>query len=197
MGNHQACHLEEDLSLNDYRYLMKQTNLTPDVIQGWYREFLNVCPNGQLNKNQFIKLYKELENTSIKNIESIAENVFQSFDRNGNHRIDFKEFLIAYALTSIGDPLGKLQYTFSLFDTDHSQSIELNEMIKLLEQLFIITGHKQQDYSSISLANDIFQTLDQDHNQSLSKEEFINGCLENKSIRNVLSPFENDSPLTE
>ncbi|CAF1486539.1 unnamed protein product [Adineta steineri] len=197
MGNHQACHLEEDLSLNDYRYLMKQTNLTPDVIQGWYREFLNVCPNGQLNKNQFIKLYKELENTSIKNIESIAEHVFQAFDRNGDHRIDFKEFLIAYALTSIGDPLGKLQYTFSLFDTDHSQSIELKEMIKLLEQLFIITGHKQQDYSSISLAKDIFQTLDQDHNQSLSKEEFINGCLENKSIRNVLSPFENDSPLTE
>jgi Ca2+-binding EF-hand superfamily protein len=83
MGNQQHHQLAEDLSLNDYRYLMKQTHLTPHVIQGWYREFLTVCPNGQLNKNQFIKFYKELENSSTKNVEAIAENVFQAFDHNG------------------------------------------------------------------------------------------------------------------
>jgi Ca2+-binding EF-hand superfamily protein len=83
MGNQHQHQLEEDLSLNDYRYLMKQTHLTPHVIQGWYREFLTVCPNGQLSKNQFIKFYKELENSSVKNVESIAENVFQAFDHNG------------------------------------------------------------------------------------------------------------------
>jgi Ca2+-binding EF-hand superfamily protein len=83
MGNHQQHQLEADLSLNDYRYLMKQTHLTPHVIQGWYREFLTVCPNGQLNKSQFIKFYKELENSSVKNVESISENVFQAFDHNG------------------------------------------------------------------------------------------------------------------
>jgi Ca2+-binding EF-hand superfamily protein len=83
MGNQQQHQLEEDLSLNDYRYLMKQTHLTPHVIQGWYREFLTVCPHGQLNKNQFIKFYKELENSSTKNVEAIAENVFQAFDHNG------------------------------------------------------------------------------------------------------------------
>jgi Ca2+-binding EF-hand superfamily protein len=82
MGNQQH-QLKEDLSINDYRYLMKQTNLTPHVIQGWYREFLTICPNGQLNKHQFIKFYKELQNSSIKNVASIAENVFQIFDYNG------------------------------------------------------------------------------------------------------------------
>ncbi len=90
MGNQQH-QLREDLSINDYRFLMKQTNLTPYVIQGWYREFLTICPSGKLNKHQFIKFYKELQNSSIKNVACIAENVFQIFDCNGLFIDLFKE----------------------------------------------------------------------------------------------------------
>ncbi|UJR10047.1 hypothetical protein I4U23_014269 [Adineta vaga] len=190
MGNHHQHQLEEDLSLNDYRYLMKQTHLTPHVIQGWYREFLSICPNGHLTKSQFIKFYIQLENSSTKKVESIVEDVFQAFDRNGNHRIDFKEFLIAYALTSIGEPIDKLHYAFSLFDKDHSETIEPNEMIDLLEKLCTITGQKKLYKSSATLACDIFHTLDLDHNQLLTRDEFINGCLKNDFIRRMLSPFE-------
>jgi Ca2+-binding EF-hand superfamily protein len=90
--------------------------------------------------------------------------------------------------------MDKLQYTFSLFDKDHSQTIEPNEMIELLKKLFTITGHKMKNSSPESVALDIFRTLDLDHNLSISREEFINGCLKSESIRNVLSPFENDYP---
>ncbi|CAF0909997.1 unnamed protein product [Adineta ricciae] len=190
MGNHQAHQLEEDLSLNDYRYLMKQTHLTPHVIQGWYREFLSICPTGQLNKQQFIKFYNQLENSSTKNVEKIAEDVFQAFDRNGNNRIDFNEFLIAYALTSIGDPVEKLSYAFSLFDKDHSETIEPNEMIDSLDKLCSLTGRRTSNQSTATLACDIFHTLDIDHNQKLTRDEFINGCLKNDFIRCMLSPFE-------
>jgi Ca2+-binding EF-hand superfamily protein len=211
MGNHHQHQLEEDLSIDDYRYLMKQTHLTSHVIQGWYREFLAVCPNGHLNKHQFIKFYKELENSSTKNVDAIAENVFQVFDQNGlfdiqliffissilflgNHRIDFKEFLVAYVLTSAGEPLDKLQYAFTLFDKDHSHTIEPDEMIELFKKLFTITGSKMKNYSPQSVAYDVFRALDHDHNQSLSQEEFINGCLKSESIRSLLSPFENNYP---
>ena len=108
----------------------------------------------------------------------------------GNQRIDFKEFLIAYALTSIGEPSDKLNYTFSLFDKDHSETIEPSEMIELLRKLLTITQNKMNHSSPESIAYDIFRILDIDHNQSLSKDEFINGCLRNQAIRNVLSPFE-------
>ena len=83
MGHRQSRQLEKDLSLNDYRYLIKQTHLTPYVIQGWYREFIWICPSRQLKKEQFIKFYKELENSSTRNVEHIAENVFEVFDYNG------------------------------------------------------------------------------------------------------------------
>lgn len=112
----------------------------------------------------------------------------------GNHLIDFKEFLIAYALTSIGEPLDKLRYTFSLFDTDHSETIEPSEMIELLKKLFTITQSKMSDSSAERIACEIFRALDIDQNQSLSKDEFINGCLQNKAIRSVLSPFESQYP---
>jgi len=115
----------------------------------------------------------------------------------GNHRIDFKEFLVAYALTSIGEPLDKLQYTFSLFDKDHSETIEPIEMIELLRKLLTITQNKMNQSSPEFVAYDIFRVLDIDHNQSLSKDEFINGCLQNTAIRNVLSPFESNYPLKD
>ncbi len=47
------------------------------------------------------------------------------------------------------------------------------------------------------VAYDIFRVLDIDHNQSLSKDEFINGCLQNTDIRSVLSPFESNYPLKD
>ncbi|CAF1125031.1 unnamed protein product [Didymodactylos carnosus] len=198
MGHYCSYHrkIEEDLSLNDYRYLMKQTHLTPIIIQSWYREFLTVCPNGQLTKSQFIKFYKELESTSTKDVEIIAEDVFRAFDKNGNNLIDFNEFLIAYALTSIGDPVDKLEYTFSLFDKDQSQSIEPKEMIEIIRALFELTASRgKQGELKISPENitiDIFRHLDSDNNQKLSRNEFIQGCLQNNQIRQVLCPFDNE-----
>ena len=209
MGNQQQQQqqpLKEDLSLDDYRYIMKQTHLTPHVIQGWYREFRLVCPNGQLTKKQFIKFYQKLENSSTRNVEAIAENVFRAFDHNGscfdlvslthphslsvgNNRIDFQELLISYALTSMGEPLDKLHYAFSLFDKDHSESIEPGEMIELLEKLFLITGNSFPMQTPQTLTYDLFRTLDLDRDHCLSKEEFINGCLKSEAIRRILSPF--------
>ena len=94
----------------------------------------------------------------------------------------------------MGEPLDKLEYTFSLFDRDNSQSIEPVEMIELLKKLLTITQNKLSDCSPECIAHDIFRALDVDHNESLSRDEFINGCLQNKAIRSVLSPFETNYP---
>ncbi|CAF1264228.1 unnamed protein product [Didymodactylos carnosus] len=196
MGNRSSQRkIEEDLAINDYRYLMKQTHLTPTIIQSWYREFLTVCPNGQLTKSQFTKFYKQLENSSTRDVEKIAENVFRAFDKDGNNLIDFTEFLIAYALTTIGDPTDKLEYTFSLFDKDHSETIEPQEMIEMFQILFSITGKQMISPENVTI--DIFKMFDIDHNKKLSKSEFINGCLKNDQIRLVLSPFEPVWPLKD
>lgn len=111
------------------------------------------------------------------------------FSSLGNNRIDFQEFLISYALTSMGEPMDKLRYAFSLFDRDHSETIEPNEMIELLKKLFLITGNSFPTQTPETMTYDLFRTLDLDQNHSLSKEEFINGCLKSEAIRRILSPF--------
>jgi hypothetical protein len=70
-------------------------------------------------------------------------------------------------------------------------------MIELLQKLFTITQNKMSQSSPECVAHDIFRILDIDHNQSLSKDEFINGCLQNTAIRSVLSPFECDYPAKD
>lgn len=107
----------------------------------------------------------------------------------GNHHIDFKEFLIAFTLTSVGDPVEKLNYTFSLFDEDGSETIEPNEMFDLLTKLFSITGHTIAVTEIQFITDDIFRKFDIDQNQTISKEEFIDGCLKHNAIHQILSPF--------
>lgn len=112
---------------------------------------------------------------------------FQYFE--GNNLIDFKEFLIAFTLTSNGDPIEKLNYTFSLFDEDGSETIDPDEMLDLLRKLFSITGCSADEKTVQSISRQIFDLIDVDQNRSISKEEFIDGCLKNPSIHKVLSPF--------
>ena len=111
MGNQQERQLSDDLSLDDYRYLMKQTHLTPHVIQGWYREFTRVCPTGQLTKDQFTKFYKQLSNSSTKNVESISANVFRAFDHDGRLKDDDT---IHVLLSIVKGTVGSISRNFSL-----------------------------------------------------------------------------------
>ena len=92
-------------------------------------------------------------------------------------------------MTSTGEPSDKLHYAFSLFDKDHSETIDPGEMMELLKKLFLITGSSIFPNTPEALTYDIFRTLDLDRNRSLSKEEFINGCLKSEPIRRLLSPF--------
>ncbi|CAF4578797.1 unnamed protein product, partial [Didymodactylos carnosus] len=86
--------------------------------------------------------------------------------------IDFKEFLIAYVLTSIGEVEDKLEYAFSLFDIDQSKTIELKEMSDLIAKLLCITSKNTlRNYNPEIITIDVFKKFDLDHDNILTKEE--------------------------
>ena len=89
----------------------------------------------------------------------------------------------------MGEPREKLDYTFSTFDVDQSESIDVNEMSQLLVKLCLITGNPMSPAAAESIAKDIFRTFKHTHTQSLNREEFIDGCLKHPTIQRVLSPF--------
>jgi Ca2+-binding EF-hand superfamily protein len=86
--------------------LKRKTGLEINEINNIYENFvknsLEKDKNIYLDKPRFIKLYSQLRPESEETLIDISKYIFNSFDLNKDNVITFKEFLIAYAITSRG-----------------------------------------------------------------------------------------------
>ena len=117
-----------ELSENDYNFLVGQTGLSRAEVKNFYDQFNANNPDGRLDKREFARLYDILRPEPPELIDEIANFVFEAFDTDNNGSIAFNEFLIAYSLTTRGDPKKKLEYAFSLYDADNNGSLSSIEV---------------------------------------------------------------------
>ena len=101
-------------------------------------------------------------------------------------------------------------YAFDLYDHDKSGFIEATEMKTivismmnmlgtfyifyfekiLINKIFTFSGQQQTEDSINEIADQSIKTLDKDGDGKISKNEFIDGLLQNNRLRKILSPFE-------
>jgi Ca2+-binding EF-hand superfamily protein len=134
------------------------------------------------------------------------------FKRDGNGLLEFGEFLIAYAATSNSQPLKKLEFIFKFYDSDRvSYKYEINffkiikprfyitskdgkltdkEFLLALERLYAFRKKDRREYSPEECVKDLFLRIDENGDRKLTKQEFIDGCLKNQKLVDLLSPFE-------
>ena len=103
-----------ELSAEDIKFLVENTDFSEEEIQEWFREFLMDCPDGILTKIKVVEMLSKIlpdENGAI-----VADVIFSTFDRDGSGWIDFNEFIIATYCSANVSLEEKLQLVFQLYD---------------------------------------------------------------------------------
>ncbi|KAM3721499.1 Neuronal calcium sensor [Dirofilaria immitis] len=176
------------LSKEDLDFLKKNTSFTEEQIKEWYKGFVQDCPKGHLTKDQFIKVYKDFFPSG--SAEGFCEHVFRTFDTDNSGFIDFKEFLLAINVTSSGTPEQKLEWAFRMYDIDGNGTIDEKEMIKIIEAIYEMLGPevtKSADDSPRKRAKMIFEKMDVNNDKELTLKEFVDGCLADKELFQILT----------
>ena len=153
-----------------------------------YNSFKKDCPGGVLTQHKMVDLYNKFN--PYGNAQKFCIHVFRIFDADKNGSIDFKEFLLAINITSKGTPKEILEYAFKLYDVDGNGRIDQREMSQIILAIYELMGAKRfkpQDTPE-ERTKIIFSQMDKNTDGYLSEEEFLQGCLKDNEVPNLLSP---------
>ncbi|RNA14692.1 neuronal calcium sensor 2 [Brachionus plicatilis] len=178
-----------EISESELNEISEKTGVDPDILKSWYKEFLKVSPSGRMNKKNFYKFYKMLRGNT-ENLHKITDYVFSCFDIDSNGYLDFSEFIIAYSSTSNNDCRKRLEFVFMFYDNDKDGIINDRDFLKVIEAMYEFKGRSKKEYPPVKCVQDIFRRIDENGDRRLSKDEFIEGCMSNKHILDLISPFE-------
>ncbi|CAG7834490.1 unnamed protein product [Allacma fusca] len=183
------------LSTKTIASLQDVTYFSDQEIQEWYKAFIKEVPDGQMNIDQFLNVWKDLffnnkKKSSIDSVElqSYGKQVFRLIDRNGDGFIDFREFLINVSIEQRGTLEQKLEHVFGLYDLDQNGYVtkpEMLEFVKMVNRAMDLAkqfpGKDPEDVAE-QLANKIFWRLDRNKDGKLTMFEFISGIKSNQCL---------------
>eukprot|EP01130_Rhizamoeba_saxonica_P001842 TRINITY_DN11679_c0_g1_i1.p1 TRINITY_DN11679_c0_g1~~TRINITY_DN11679_c0_g1_i1.p1 ORF type:complete len:189 (-),score=58.30 TRINITY_DN11679_c0_g1_i1:64-630(-) len=129
-----------------------------------------------------------------------ANALWDTFDRNGDGSLDYKEFFIMSAVSVGGTKEQKLAASFDLFDENNDGYLTKEEVINMLSACYIYHQKRGSDEFGDSLndedkerieriTDEIFEKIDIDENGKIDREEFIEGALADDLVLTHLKQF--------
>jgi neurocalcin delta len=176
--------LSDDIMIN----LLNKTKFTEQDILDWWYGFLADCPSGILDKKKFIEVYQyRYPNGKAK---GFCNHVFRTFNPDKKtHVIDFERFMCAIDITLNGSADEKLEWAFTMYDINGDQRISKAEMSSVVESMFDLLGKDKKGANDPRKHVDqIFSRIDSNHDNYVSKEEFLFGCKSDEEVRTILAP---------
>ncbi|XP_006808328.1 guanylate cyclase activator 1d [Neolamprologus brichardi] len=175
MGNHGS-------SLDD---------ILAEDMNHWYNKFMKESPSG------LITLFELKAILNLKGLNEEAnrcvEQVFFTFDMDGDGYINFVEYIAAISLMLKGEINQKLKWYFKLFDQDGNGKIDKEELETILQAIQDITQNKDIDPEEI--VSLIFERIDVKGEGELTLEEFIEGAKDHEDIMDMLKTLMDLTPV--
>ena len=103
-----------------------------------FRCFSKECPDNAMTRAQLELLFKCVFPAGDSRV--FVDHIFRIFDDDKNGTIEFKEFILALAVTQLQSERDKLSWAFRLCDIDGGGTINVTEMQQIIETLDQIEG---------------------------------------------------------
>ncbi|OQV24122.1 Calcineurin subunit B type 1 [Hypsibius exemplaris] len=153
MGNEVSTHAEAECTFN------------ADEINRLRKRFqkMDMDNSGSLSVDEFMSLPELQQNP-------LVQRVIDTFDRNRDGGVDFKEFIEGISQFSVkGNRESKLRFAFSIYDIDGDGFITNSELFQVLKMM---VGNNLKDLQLQQIVDKTIMYADKDGDGKISFEEF-------------------------
>jgi Ca2+-binding EF-hand superfamily protein len=160
---------------------------TPEELIQVYKAFSKGDPNdnGYLEYDEFSKVL-----SPYVLAEDQMQILFKSFDTNEDNKIDLVEFTSALAISIKGSPQQKLEALFKLYDIDHNNILQFDEVKKVLTHLHSACNKLMEklpnEELTLSFAKAVLQNLDLNKDGEITLEEWVTGGITTPQLMGLL-----------
>jgi Ca2+-binding EF-hand superfamily protein len=193
------------LSKDEMDNFRKMYNIPPEKSKLIFKSFEKSAHGGKISRENFIKI---MDNHGVMETE-LANQVFDSFDRDGNGDMDMDEYMTLMGVTFGGNIEQKLRASFEIFDKNGDGVLSKEEVKKMLvmvvkqvtrAQLKARQGKKVSGSTQIeidenghaklnTILDDIFNKVDANHDGLIDINEFIHGFADHPEICGFFKQF--------
>lgn len=158
--------------------LRNTTVFSGEEIQAWYKGYIKDSPGGTLTVEEFKKLYAKFfpDGDATK----FSQQIFRTFDAKSTGAIDFREFICALSVSSLGTSEQKLTWAFSVYDASASGKISRTETIEVIKAIYKAMENvlkiPDDESSPETVADKIFRAKNKNPDDKLSVAEFLDGA---------------------
>ena len=161
-----------------------KTGMAAEKVKEQHSQFLTICPDGAMTKENFVDLSKESLGDEA---DDLADSMFKLFDIDNSGTMDFTEYMLAINSTGLNSTEDKLKWMFDVFDKDGGGSISAEEIDALLQGLFEMSGQDFEENDLENVTRDIMEAIDADGDGEVTKDEFIENAMKCQFIAGMLA----------
>lgn len=152
------------------------------TLQRLHRQFcaIDESRDGLLSKQEVCDAIGCLFNNT-----KFVDGFFLALDNDNSGEISLLEFLNGISRLIVSDLMGRIRFSFKMFDTDRSGSLDRSEFFSALCTLSSTGDVNGSDEALHAICDELFSLMDVDHSGSISLEEYTTALLENSSVHSL------------